>query len=70
MNDQQILTAALALPPDLRMAIAEKLYDSLAQTDRHIETAWAEEGELRIDAYQRGEIESVPAEEVLEELLG
>jgi len=35
---------------------------------QEIDAAWAKEAEDRIDAYERGKIESVPAEEVFNEI--
>jgi len=35
---------------------------------QEIDAAWAKEAEGRIDAYERGEIEAAPAEEVFNEI--
>ena len=56
-DTQKIFTSALALPPTDRASLIEQL---LASFDREIRDSidplWAEESELRLDAYDRGEI--------------
>jgi len=34
-------------------------------SDRNIDALWAEEAERRIDAYDRGEIDSIPVDKVM-----
>ena len=68
-RDQQILSAALSLTPAVRIAIAEKLYDSLMPYDEQKEALWIKECESRIDGYHSGELKTIPAEEVLAEFL-
>jgi len=43
----------------------DTLPPSLEVSDPAIDTQWANEVELRIDAYDRGEIESLPIDEVM-----
>jgi putative addiction module component (TIGR02574 family) len=63
---ESILDAALALPPENRAALAEKLLESLGEKDRAaIETAWAAEAESRLSAYEQGTIKAIPGREVL-----
>ena len=69
LDDQQILSAVLGLPPDRRIVIAERIYDSLS-SDQHIEATCIKEAESRLDAFYRGEVKTIPADEVLEEFLG
>jgi putative addiction module component (TIGR02574 family) len=70
MTHNPLLSAALALPPKARVALADSLYDSLEQVDESIEAAWVKEAEARIDAYHRGEQKTYSAEIVLSEFLG
>lgn len=56
--------AALSLPQAERARLAAMLLASLDQ-DPRIEQAWVAEVRDRIAAYDRGEIKSVPADEVL-----
>jgi putative addiction module component (TIGR02574 family) len=65
---RQILQKALLLSPDERIALIEELVTSLdSESRRGIENLWVKEAEDRIDAYQRGAIKAIPAEEVFGE---
>jgi putative addiction module component (TIGR02574 family) len=59
-NGAQVLEEALALPPDERAEVADRLLSSLdKQHQRKIDQLWAEEAEDRINAYERDEIRAV-----------
>lgn len=65
----KILTEVLALPPDERAQLVEKILDSLgAEPDKERLERWAAEAESRLDAIDRGELDVLPGEEVLERL--
>ncbi|MBI2301441.1 MAG: addiction module protein [Armatimonadetes bacterium] len=68
-ESEMVLAAALALPPTDRAALVEAILASFdcparAETD----AAWAVEAEDRIDAFERGELQSAPAAEVFERI--
>jgi len=68
-ESQQVLREALDLPPVDRAELVEQILASFEfPARREIDAAWAKEAEDRIDAYERGQIESVPAEEVFKEI--
>ncbi|MCP4896406.1 MAG: addiction module protein [bacterium] len=71
MADLEALTQeALELPLDQRAQLAEKLLSSLDElTPTEVEQLWAQEAERRFAAYEAGEIESHPADEVHAEIL-
>ena len=56
--------AVLALPEGERAQLAAKILASL-DADPNVEAAWVAEVQDRLAAYRRGEIEPVPAEEVM-----
>lgn len=63
---EQILNAALALPPGEREQIARQLWDSLGRSPEAAnEVVWGQEAQRRVEAYQRGEIEAVPYDEAM-----
>jgi putative addiction module component (TIGR02574 family) len=65
----ELLREALALPPDERAEMAEHLLSSLdSPTDRRIEELWAKETEERLDAFERGEIKTVRAKVVFDQI--
>jgi putative addiction module component (TIGR02574 family) len=66
-NEAQVLEKALALPPDERAELADRLLISLdTERQRKSGELWAEEAEDRIDAFERGEIRAVSAKEAFE----
>lgn len=61
---EKLIQQALGLPADERAEVAERLLSSLEPPLSSIDQLWAQEAEERIDAYERGEIEAIPAEDV------
>jgi len=71
MSDRgaQILKDALSLPPTERVALVERLLASLDSPAReHIDVLWGEEAEDRIEAFERGEIPTIAAKDVFDEI--
>lgn len=70
MDSKRVIDEALRLPPDARAALAGELLASLegesVDTDR--EAAWADEIQRRLDAWQRGDVTSIPADDFLARL--
>lgn len=56
---------AVQLPPVERMALVERILDSLDVPDPAVDTLWAREADDRLAAYRRGEISAVALSEVL-----
>lgn len=66
-REDEILTAAMELPEPARARLADQLLRSLDEAERtEIDVVWAREAESRINAYERGEIEAIPGEEVFD----
>lgn len=61
---EEVLKEALHLSAAERAAVAESLLSSLDQPDPEIDQFWAKEAEARIDAADRGEMETVSEEGV------
>ncbi|MEO8326773.1 MAG: addiction module protein [Nitrospirota bacterium] len=61
---KQILYKVLHLSALDRAVVAERLLSSLDTPDPAIDKLWAEEAEARIDAFERGEMETVSGEDV------
>jgi putative addiction module component (TIGR02574 family) len=69
MTTEAITSAALALPEESRAALAEVLLSSLSPPiDIKYREEWEREIEDRIDALERGELETVSREEVMRQL--
>lgn len=66
-DSKQILRDALALPPEELAALVEQLLATLqSPPDPKLDELWTREAEDRLNAYDRGELKAVPAEEVFE----
>jgi putative addiction module component (TIGR02574 family) len=63
-----LLKQVLSLPPSERARLAEQLLESLEPPNERNRQLWAEEAERRLEAYERGELEAIPAEEVFAKL--
>jgi len=68
-QSEQILREALGLPPIDRAELVEQILASFEFPARQdVDAAWAQEAEERIEAYERGEIGSSPANEVFKDV--
>ncbi|MGH7572647.1 MAG: addiction module protein [Gemmatimonadota bacterium] len=63
---EELEAAALSLPVSERARLAERLIASLDE-ETEIEQAWALEVRRRLESYRAGEIDSIPADEVINE---
>ncbi len=62
---KKILTEALKLSPIEKAELVENVLSSFDLPAKKInEELWAKEAEDRIDAYERGEMKSIPAKKV------
>ena len=61
---KSLVNQALELPAPERAKLAEQLLCSLEQADKKMDLLWAEEAEMRIDAYESGAIKVVAINEV------
>ena len=65
----EIMNAALALPPRERELLAEHLMESLHGEDQEtINALWAEEAERRNREIEDGIVKAIPGEEVMSRL--
>jgi putative addiction module component (TIGR02574 family) len=66
---EEIISAALSLPPGARAMLAEHLLESLdASNQKEIDAAWAEEAERRMREIREGKVETIDGDLVLQEL--
>jgi putative addiction module component (TIGR02574 family) len=65
-SSEEILKQALALTLQERAELVEQLLATFqTPPDPRIDELWAREAEDRLEAYDRGELKAIPAEEVL-----
>jgi putative addiction module component (TIGR02574 family) len=63
---ERVLNDALSLPPIERAELIQRLFQSFdVSKDNRIDTAWTEEVESRVEAYDKGLLTASPAEDVL-----
>jgi putative addiction module component (TIGR02574 family) len=69
MSTDQIRQAALALPARSKAKLAEQLLHSIALPEqKRIDSAWADEIEDRIDAFESGKLKAIPSTQVIAKL--
>lgn len=64
LSIKELLDRVLAMPERDRAAMAERLLASPEAADDDVEAAWQQEVQHRIAALDRGEVETVPWEEI------
>jgi len=66
---EEIMSAALSLPPGARAMLAEHLLESLdAEDQKRIDMLWAKEAERRDKEIEDGIVKAIPGEEVMNRL--
>ena len=68
---EDVAKLALALPPDLRAILADRLLESLVPqtlSQEEIDAAWLEEAERRSQEIDEGRVTPIPGEEVMARL--
>ena len=69
LDFDQILSAALSLPPGDRAMLAKHLLDSVTGEDqKRIDALWADEIEKRIGEVDEGKVTPVPGDELMDRL--
>jgi putative addiction module component (TIGR02574 family) len=70
MDVKRVFDEALRLPSDVRAALARELLASLEdqKVDPDREALWAAEIRRRLDAYERGEVTALSADDMLARL--
>jgi putative addiction module component (TIGR02574 family) len=64
-----LVAAALLLPPGARAALAEQLLESLDDPQQHqIDALWAQEAEKRAAQIEEGKVEALAGKDVMDEL--
>jgi hypothetical protein len=64
---EQIEPQVRGLSDNDRARLAESMLESLHELLADVESAWVEEIERRVEAFDRGELPSYPAEDVFDE---
>jgi putative addiction module component (TIGR02574 family) len=68
-NYDEILNAALSLPPGARAMLAQHLLESLSAEDqKRLDAIWADEAKRRMAEMQEGRVEPIDGESLMQEL--
>jgi len=68
-TQEEVLTWAMALPPDDRALLADRLLNSLdSPRRREINLLWADEAERRVQQIKNGEVIPLPGKEVIQDI--
>lgn len=70
MKTKDLIAEISDLPVEQRARIADQILQTLNRPDPDIESAWMQEVEKRVDEYEKGEVDLVPAREVFKSLRG
>lgn len=68
MKTKELIAEISDLPVEQRARIADLILQTLNTPDPDIELAWIQEVEERIDEYEKGNVELIPAHEVFKSL--
>ena len=63
--DKTLVDSVLRLKPADRMRLLNVIYGSLERPDTAIDEVWYDEAERRLAAHRSGDVQGVPAEQVL-----
>ncbi|MBU0701916.1 addiction module protein [bacterium] len=59
----------MSLPSDMRTALVDRLLESLnVPTQRNVDRLWAEEAERRIEEVHSGKVDTIPGNQVFEDI--
>jgi putative addiction module component (TIGR02574 family) len=68
MSKDKLISEAISLPVEIRLQLVEKLLESLNPAYKDIDELWAIEAERRVAGIEKGEVKTVPGEEVFRKL--
>ena len=68
ISKDELISEAISLPIEIRLQVVEKILESLNPSHKDIDELWAIEAERRVAEIEKGEVETVPGEEVFRKL--
>jgi putative addiction module component (TIGR02574 family) len=67
-SKDKLISEAISLPIEIRLQVVEKILESLNPSHKDMDELWAIEAEKRVVEIEKGEVETVPGEEVFRKL--
>jgi len=68
MKTKELIAEISDLPVEQRARIADLILQTLNAPDPDIDLAWIQEVEERVEEYEKGKVELIPAQEVFKSL--
>ncbi len=68
ISKDKLISEAISLPIEIRLQLVEKILESLNPSHKDIDELWAIEADRRVAEIDKGEVETVPGEEVFRKL--
>ncbi|MBI4595196.1 MAG: addiction module protein [Candidatus Tectomicrobia bacterium] len=68
MPKEELISEAVSLPVEIRLQLVERLLESLNPSHKNIDELWAIEAERRVAEIEKGEVKTVPGDEVFQKL--
>jgi putative addiction module component (TIGR02574 family) len=68
ISKDKLIAEAISLPIEIRLQLVEKILESLNPSHKDVDELWAVEAERRVADIDKGEVETVPGEEVFSKL--
>jgi putative addiction module component (TIGR02574 family) len=65
MGKRELLEAAIKLDPAERLQLVDEVLHGLDQPDAAVDEAWIEEALQRLAAHRAGDVQGIPAEDVV-----
>lgn len=64
MSINELLEQALTLNVNERTKLIDELFKSIDKPDEEIDQIWADEADKRLESYRKGELKTVPMENI------
>lgn len=70
MKTEELIALISDLPIEQRVEIVDGILQSFHRIDPEIEQAWAEEAKRRLEEFKKGNAETIPGENVINDIRG
>lgn len=68
ISKDELISEAISLPIEVRLQVVEKILESLNPSHKDIDELWAIEAERRVAEIEKGEVQTVPGDEIFRKL--
>ena len=68
ISKDELISEAVSLPVEIRLQLVERLLESLNPSHKDMDELWAIEVERRVTEIDKGEVKTIPGDEVFRKL--